>query len=85
MTYHDALMNQLTTLVSHVGRLRQRLQAVDNTEFKNALDVCRLKRRKQNLSFVLDKLVLMSSLHQTQPTIQLLLSGNEFSGMKVIR
>ena len=84
MTYHDALMNQLTTLVSHVGRLRQRLQAVDNTEFKNALDVCRLKRRKQNLSFVLDKLVLMSSLHQTQPTIQLLLSGNEFSGMKVI-
>ena len=32
------------------------------------------------MALVLDKLVLMSSLHETQPTIQRLLSGNEFSG-----
>jgi len=80
MTYHDALMNQLTTLVAHVRRLRSRLQQVDQTEFQAALNVCRLRRRKQNMALVLDKLVLMSSLHETQPTIQRLLSGNEFSG-----
>ena len=34
MTYHDALMNQLTTLVTHVRKLRQRLQQVDNTVYK---------------------------------------------------
>jgi vacuolar protein sorting-associated protein 54 len=34
MTYHDALMNQLTGLVNHVGSLRSRLQQVDNTVFK---------------------------------------------------
>ena len=45
-----------------------------------ALDVCRLRRRHKNLNLVMDKLTLMSSLHQTQPTIQILLSGNEFSG-----
>ena len=28
MTYHDALMNQLTTLVAHVRKLRSRLQQV---------------------------------------------------------
>ena len=49
--------------------------------FQNALNVCRLRRRKQNLSIVVEKLILMHSLHQTQPTIQSLLSGNEFSGM----
>jgi len=80
MTYHDALMNQLTTLVTHVRKLRQRLQQVDDSSYKNALNVCRLRRRKQNLSIVVEKLILMHSLHQTQPTIQSLLSGNEFSG-----
>ena len=36
------------------------------------------------MALVLDKLVLMSSLHETQPTIQRLLSGNEFSGKQII-
>ena len=49
-----------------------------------ALDVCRLRRRHKNAVLIMDKLTLMSSLHQTQPTIQILLSGNEFSG-SVIR
>ena len=80
MTYHDALMTQLTTLVAHVRRLRSRLQQVDHTEFQSALNVCRLRRRKQNMTLVMDKLLLMSTLHETQPTIQRLLSGNEFSG-----
>ena len=36
------------------------------------------------MALVLDKLVLMSSLHETQPTIQRLLSGNEFSGKQIM-
>ena len=36
------------------------------------------------MALVLDKLVLMSSLHETQPTIQRLLSGNEFSGRQIM-
>ena len=47
---------------------------------QDALNVCRLRRRKQNLNLVLDKLELMFTLHQAQPNIQQLLSGNEFSG-----
>lgn len=81
MTYHDALMTQLTTLVTHVRKLRNRLQQVDATEFRDALNVCRLKRRRQNLALVLEKMEQMSSLHQTQPHIQILLTGNEFSGI----
>jgi hypothetical protein len=56
---------------------------IDATPFLRrqvALDVCRLRRRHKNASLVMEKLTLMSSLHQTQPTIQILLSGNEFSG-----
>ena len=49
---------------------------------KVALDVCRLRRRHHNANVVMQKLTLMSSLHQTQPTIQILLSGSEFSGEK---
>jgi hypothetical protein len=48
-----------------------------------ALDVCRLRRRQHNANLVMEKLTLMSSLHQTQPTIQILLSGNEFSGDRI--
>ena len=32
------------------------------------------------MMIVYEKLRSMSTLHQTQPTVQLLLSGNEFSG-----
>ena len=34
MTYHDALMTQLTSLVKIVRTLRERLKAVDETDIK---------------------------------------------------
>ncbi len=100
MTYHDALMTQLKTLVKIVRTLRARLKAVDEEaikvdslvfrrdlcllklgcSFQPSLDLCRLKRRLQHATQVVDKLSLMSFLHQTQPTIQLLLTSSEFSG-----
>lgn len=84
MTYHDALMTQLTGLVRHVKQLRRRLQQVDDGVFKAALNVARLKRKQRNTDLVLEKMSLMSSLHQTQPTIQLMLSGSAFSGELVV-
>ena len=47
------------------------------------MEICRLERRRRNARLLADKLSVMSHLHQTQPKIQLLLSGNEFSGTNV--
>ena len=47
---------------------------------QNSMEICRLERRRRNARLLADKLSVMSHLHQTQPKIQLLLSGNEFSG-----
>ena len=44
------------------------------------MEICRLERRRRNARILADKLAVMSHLHQTQPKIQMLLSGNEFSG-----
>ena len=62
------------------------LKEDDNLKFvnilllQNSMEVCRLERRRRNAKLLADKLAVMSHLHQTQPKIQLLLSGNEFSG-----
>ena len=44
MTYHDALMTQLTTLVNHVRKLRQRLQHVDESSYKVIHDYSTLEK-----------------------------------------
>jgi len=73
-------MTQLIGLNKHVELLRSRLKFVDQNVYKNSMEVCRLERRRRNAKLLADKLAVMSHLHQTQPKIQLLLSGNEFSG-----
>ena len=80
MTYHDALMTQLTALLKHVVQLRKRLQHVDKTTFRVVFEICRLKKRREVLRSIAGKFELMSSLHRTQPTIQLFLTEKHFSG-----
>ena len=80
MTYHDALMTQLTGLIKHVLQLRRRLQHVDKTTFRVVFEICRLKKRREILRTIAGKLELMSSLHKTQPSIQLFLTEKHFSG-----
>ena len=80
MTYHDALMTQLTGLIKHVVQLRRRLQHVDKTTFRVVFEICRLKKRREVLRTIAGKLELMSSLHKTQPSIQLFLTEKHFSG-----
>ena len=45
-----------------------------------SLKLCQLKRRLENLEKCHEKLSLMSTLHETQPTIQQLLTSSDFSG-----
>ena len=80
MTYHDALMTQLTGLIKHVVQLRKRLQNVDKATFRIVFEICRLKKRREVLRTIAGKLELMSSLHKTQPSIQLFLTEKHFSG-----
>jgi len=79
MTYHDALMSQLRALITVVKTLRHRLGDVEKGVVL-ALKVPQMCLRKQNLEFVIKKLNIVHTLHQTQPTIQVLLSRQEFSG-----
>ena len=48
--------------------------------FQVALEICQLHKKRDSLSSIARKLDLMSSLHKTQPTIQLFLTGKDFSG-----
>jgi len=79
MTYHDALMSQLIALITVVRTLRERLADVEKGVVL-ALKVPQLCLRKQNLELVLESLNTVHTLHQTQPTIQVLLSRQEFAG-----
>ena len=80
MTYHDALMSELTSLIKHVVQLRKRLQHVDKNTFRVVFKICQLKRRRDTLYKIAEKMELMSSLHKTQPSIQLFLTEKHFSG-----
>ena len=79
MTYHDALMCQLLALISVVRTVRQRLGDVEGGVVR-ALRVPQLAVRRQNLVAVLRCLGTIETLHNTQPTIQVLLTRQEFSG-----
>eukprot|EP00092_Neocalanus_flemingeri_P002039 GFUD01002176.1.p1 GENE.GFUD01002176.1~~GFUD01002176.1.p1 ORF type:complete len:961 (-),score=279.08 GFUD01002176.1:193-3075(-) len=79
MTYHDALMSQLLSLITVVRTVRQRLTDVEDGVVL-ALKVPQLALRKQNLEAVIQVLNTIETLHKTQPTIQLLLTRQEFAG-----
>nr|CAD7451911.1 unnamed protein product [Timema tahoe] len=78
MTSHDALMEQLTQTITVVKALREKVHHIDNTLVKKSLDVLRLERRQCNYNAVYEKIKIMATVHQTQPTIQLLLSAPDY-------
>jgi len=79
MTYHDALMSQLVALISVVSSLRRRLKDVE-LGVVQCLRVPQRAIRKQNLEDVLAALGTLETMHKTQPTIQVLLARQEFTG-----
>lgn len=80
MTSHDALMDQLSNVIKAVAYLRQKVHMIDEVLVQTPLQVLLLKRRHANYLQVYNKIKLMATVHQTQPTIQLLLSTSEFVG-----
>ncbi|KAJ9582809.1 hypothetical protein L9F63_022850, partial [Diploptera punctata] len=77
MTSHDALMEQLTQTITVVKALR-RLKSVNSSLVKDSLNILRLERIRCNHLLVYNKIKLMSTVHQTQTMIQLLLSTPDY-------
>ncbi|CAL1285444.1 unnamed protein product [Larinioides sclopetarius] len=80
MTSHDALMDQLTDVIKCVCDLRERIHVIEEVLVTGPMKILRLKRRQKNLKEIYKKLKLISTVHQTQPTIQKLLNTSDFVG-----
>ncbi|XP_076364747.1 vacuolar protein sorting-associated protein 54-like isoform X4 [Tachypleus tridentatus] len=80
MTSHDALMDQLTHTIKAVEDLKNKIQKIDEALVKGALQVIHLQKRCLRLHVLFNKAKVMATVHQTQPTIQLLLSTSDFVG-----
>lgn len=78
MTSHDTIMEQMGNACKEVRRLRSQVQNLDSTLSKNPLNLLGLARSRSNHINLLDKLRLMSTVLQTQPTLQLLLSSSDY-------
>jgi len=79
LNHHNVLMSQLLSLINVVKSVRNRLSDVEGG-VTVALKVSQLALRKQNLESVLTTLKTVETLHKTQPTIQLLISRQEYAG-----
>ncbi|KAJ8978665.1 hypothetical protein NQ317_019101 [Molorchus minor] len=80
MTSHDTIMEQMGTACHEVHMLRSKVQKVDKCLTIDSLKLIGLARSKANHVSLLDKLKLMSTVLQTQPTLQLLLSSSDYVG-----
>lgn len=80
MTSHDALMDQLTHIIKSVCDLRDRIHVIEDVLVSGPMKIMRLKLRQRNMVETYKKLYLMSTIHQTQATIQQLLHTSDFVG-----
>ena len=78
MTSHDTIMEQMGVASNEVKTLRSKVQKVDKTLAKDSLKLIGLARSKNNHVKLVDKLKLMATVLQTQPTLQLLLSSSDY-------
>ncbi|XP_076265823.1 VPS54 subunit of GARP complex scat isoform X1 [Rhynchophorus ferrugineus] len=78
MTSHDTIMEQMGVATNEVRTLRSKVQKVDKCLTSDALRLLALARSKNNHMSLVDKLKLMSTVLQTQPTLQLLLSSSDY-------
>lgn len=78
MTSHDTIMEQMGVACNEVKMLRTKVQNVDKMLSKDPLKLLGKVRSKSNHIALLDKLKLMSTVLQTQPNLQLLLSSSDY-------
>ncbi|KAJ8309174.1 hypothetical protein KUTeg_014048 [Tegillarca granosa] len=77
---HELLQDDMLHTCQAIKKLRDRVHAVDEILAKGSLKIMKLSHVRANHVKLYNKLKMMSTVHQTQPTIQLLLSTNEFVG-----
>lgn len=80
MTSHDELQDYMQVTCRAIKQLRDKIHALEETLAKGSLKILKLTRSRTNYVKLHNKLKLISTVQQTQPTIQLLLSTNEFVG-----
>uniref|UniRef100_A0A8C1XX57 Vacuolar protein sorting-associated protein 54 n=1 Tax=Cyprinus carpio TaxID=7962 RepID=A0A8C1XX57_CYPCA len=80
MSSQHELQDRLRETADAVAKLRARTAAIDRVMCRGPLRVLRDALTRNNCIKLHNKLKLMSAVHQTQPTVQLLLSTSEFVG-----
>ncbi|XP_047133571.1 vacuolar protein sorting-associated protein 54 isoform X1 [Hydra vulgaris] len=78
MSSQDKLQVDVQLSCQEVKQLRLRLNEIRDRLVKVPLNMMRLMRLRERYEIVEEKLKLMATIHQTQPTIQLLLSNSDF-------
>ncbi|XP_062585226.1 vacuolar protein sorting-associated protein 54-like, partial [Saccostrea cucullata] len=77
---HDVLQENMLKTCQTIKQLRDKIHSIDELLTQGSLKIMKLSQTRANYVKLHDKLKLMSTVHQTQPTIQLLLSTQEFVG-----
>lgn len=78
MTSQDTIMEEMSLASTNVKNLRKELSTLKLNLVDNSLKIMQLTKKKQNMQNVLDKLKLMSTVHKTQPMLQLLLGTQDY-------
>nr|XP_033794558.1 vacuolar protein sorting-associated protein 54 isoform X1 [Geotrypetes seraphini]XP_033794559.1 vacuolar protein sorting-associated protein 54 isoform X1 [Geotrypetes seraphini] len=80
MTSQHELQDYLRKTSQAVKLLRDKIAQIDKVMCKGSLHILRLGLTRNNCVKLYNKLKLMATVHQTQPTVQLLLSTSDFVG-----
>ncbi|KAL4238528.1 Vacuolar protein sorting-associated protein 54 [Mactra antiquata] len=80
MTSHDELQEKMKITCARIKFLRDKINSMDTRMARESLKVLKLTKSRSSYVQLHNKLKLMATVHQTQPTIQTLLSTNEFVG-----
>ncbi|XP_056423961.1 vacuolar protein sorting-associated protein 54 isoform X2 [Hyla sarda] len=80
MTSQHELQDYLRKTSQAVKMLRDKISQIDRVMCEGSLRILRQAMTRNNCIKVYNKLKLMATVHQTQPTVQLLLSTSEYVG-----
>ncbi|KAK2182245.1 hypothetical protein NP493_359g01050 [Ridgeia piscesae] len=80
MSSQDKLQENMIKTCSAIKLLREKVHRLEEVLVAGPLKLMKLSQSRANLVKLFNKLRLMATVHQTQPTLQLLLATNEFVG-----
>ncbi|RWS26749.1 vacuolar protein sorting-associated protein 54-like protein [Leptotrombidium deliense] len=80
MNAMDSVMDQLNKTIKEVTAVRKHCQYLKQWLIRPSLRNIQITKTRVNAVSVYNKIKLMSTVHQTQPTIQLLLSISDYVG-----